>query len=102
MKNAFLIGDKTYLRPIDKDDAPALAAGYRARELTRSLPGSGPMNLAQEEDLIKKWQANEPDVILGIAPRGEARLIGCLGLHQTDLRNRHAVFGIAVGDKTYW
>jgi RimJ/RimL family protein N-acetyltransferase len=30
------------------------------------------------------------------------RLIGCLGLHEMDLRNRHAVFGISVGDKSYW
>ncbi len=102
MKNAFLIGDKTYLRPIDKDDAPALAAWYNDQELTRFLTWYRPMNLAQEEDFIKKLQANETDVILGIATREEDRLIGCLGLHQTDLRNRHAVFGIAVGDKTYW
>jgi RimJ/RimL family protein N-acetyltransferase len=102
MKNAFLIGEKTYLRAVDKDDAPALATWFNDPEVTRFLLRHRPMTVAQEEEFINKMQAGETDIILGIVTREEDRLIGCLGLHQTDARNRHSVFGISVGEKTYW
>jgi RimJ/RimL family protein N-acetyltransferase len=102
MRNAFLIGEKTYLRPIDKDDAPTLATWFNDAEVTRYLLWHRPINVAQEEEFIQKMQASETDLMLGIVTRDGDRLIGCLGLHQTDVRNRHAVFGISVGDKSYW
>ncbi len=37
-----------------------------------------------------------------IVVREGDRLIGATGLGKTDVRNRHAMFGIAIGDKGAW
>src|SRR5262249_47639304 len=37
-----------------------------------------------------------------IAVRATDALVGVTGLHQTDLRNRHASFGIVIGEKEAW
>jgi RimJ/RimL family protein N-acetyltransferase len=102
MNTPFLSGPNTYLRPVDKADAPTLVSWFNDPELTRFLLWYRPMNLSQEEAFLDKIHASETDLILGIVTREGDRLIGCLGLHQVDIRNRHAVFGISVGDKTYW
>jgi len=98
----FLSGPTTYLRPLDKTDAPTLVSWFNDQEMTRFLLWYRPMNVAQEEAFLEKIQASETDLLLGIVTREADRFIGCLGLHEMDLRNRHAVFGICVGDKSYW
>ena len=98
----FLIGSTTYLRPVDKDDAPELATWINDPEVTRFLLMYRPLAVGQEEEFLKRMHASETDLILGIVTRAEDQFIGVLGLHQMDQRSRHAQLGITIGDKNYW
>jgi RimJ/RimL family protein N-acetyltransferase len=57
------------------------------------------MTFAGEEEFIRKVNANENDVLLGIVLPENDRLIGTTGLHRLDVRNRHACFGITIGEQ---
>ncbi len=102
MNSLFLGGPRTYLRPVDKADAPALAAWFNDPDVTQFLQRYRPMTVGLEEAFIEQVNAHETDLHLGIVTREGDRLIGCLGLHHVDVRCRHALFGIMVGVKDFW
>lgn len=102
MQNPFLIGPTVYLRPVERTDAPSFVAWMNDPEVTRFLVARGPINLAAEEEFIRRAGESTTDLILGIALRETDRLIGGTGLHHLDHRNRHAMFGISLGDKSTW
>ncbi len=102
MKNPFLIGEKVYLRPLEKEDAPLFVTWFNDPDVRRLLKRFQPMTLREEEGFLEQLAGDENKVILGIALHENDRLIGGTGLHQIDQRNRHAAFGIVIGDKTEW
>ena len=102
MSAPFLSGPTTYLRPVEKADAPTLAAWFNDPEVTRFLLRYQPITLGRQEAFLDKIDASETHGLLGIVTREADRLIGVTGLHNMDIRNRHAVFGINIGDKSYW
>jgi RimJ/RimL family protein N-acetyltransferase len=102
MINAFLIGKKVYLRPLEKADASLMVPWFNDQEVIRTLRRYRPLTLKEEEEWLDKVAQDEGGVVLGIVVRETDRLIGGTGLHQTDFRNRHSTFGIIIGEKTEW
>jgi RimJ/RimL family protein N-acetyltransferase len=102
VQNPFLIGSKTYLRPLEKSDGAVLLPWVNDAEVTRHLLLHRPMNLKAEEDFIERITQSEQDVLLGIVVRETDRLIGACGLNRIDAKNRSAPFGIFLGDKGSW
>jgi RimJ/RimL family protein N-acetyltransferase len=102
MQNPFLIGTKIYLRPVEREDARQCVAWFNHPEITRTLLTHRPINLRAEEQFIDKALQNERDLVLGIATLASDRLIGVTGLKDIDYRNRHAGFGITIGEKEEW
>jgi RimJ/RimL family protein N-acetyltransferase len=102
VKNPFLIGTKVYLRPLDREDAPVLVTWFNDPEVTRTLRRYLPLALREEQDFIEKLGQNEHNLAVGIALRDSDRLIGGTGFHEMDFRNRHASFGILIGEKAEW
>jgi [ribosomal protein S5]-alanine N-acetyltransferase len=102
MKNPFRIGTKIYLRPLEREDAPLLIPWLNDQEVTQMLAIHRPINLQSEEEFIAKVYQSEHDLVLGIAVRQNDSLIGVSGLHQIDFKNRHANFGISIGEKGEW
>jgi len=102
VKNPFLIGTNVYLRPLERDDAPHFVTWMNDPEVTRTLVFRGPINLRAEEAFLDKLYQSEHDFSLGIVIRQTNTLIGAAGFHYIDFRNRHASFGIAIGDKAEW
>ena len=100
MKNPFLIGPTLYLRPLEKADAPMVMGWLNDPEVNRTLATCFPINLAFEEAFIEKSSPN--DLRLVIVVRESDKPIGVVGLHESDLRNRHAGFGITIGAKEEW
>jgi RimJ/RimL family protein N-acetyltransferase len=74
---------------------------FNDQEVARTLLRNRPVNLRVEEAFIDKLYETD-DVALGIAVREDDRLIGATGLHDIDVRCRHALFGIVIGIKTEW
>jgi RimJ/RimL family protein N-acetyltransferase len=102
MINPYLIGTRVYLRPLEREDAPVFMAWLNDPEVTRTLVARRPINRRAEEEFIDQLTHSDDRISLGIALRQGDRLIGGTGLHQIDWRNRHAGFGITVGDKAEW
>src|SRR5437868_8506455 len=99
MDNPFLIGTKVYLRPLERADARQCVTWINHPEITRTLFVYRPMNLRAEEEFLDKALQNENELLLGIVIRATDRLIGGAGLHEIDFKNRHAGFGIVIGEK---
>jgi RimJ/RimL family protein N-acetyltransferase len=102
MKNPFLIGTNVYLRPLERADAPRIVPWFNDPEVTATLERYRPLDLQEEEAFIERAYRSEHDLPLGIALRETDQLIGVTGLHQIDPRNRHATFGICIGEKSEW
>jgi RimJ/RimL family protein N-acetyltransferase len=97
-----LIGSTIYLRPLDLADVPLLLAWMNDPEVTRQLRAYRPIMRLAEEEFLRKLSTSESDIALGIMVREPEQFIGVTGLHRLDVRNRHAEFGITIGDKSAW
>ncbi len=98
----FLIGSSIYLRPLEPADARTIVPWLNDPEVTRHLRRFQPMTLAAEEEFLRRVSESPTDLVLGIALRADDRLVGVTGLTGVDPRNRHAQFGIFIGDKSEW
>ncbi|HEY7312846.1 MAG TPA: GNAT family protein [Gemmataceae bacterium] len=102
MRNPFLIGSKVYLRPLDLEDVPVLTTWLNDPEVRRHLLIHRPLSRMAEETFLRKLSESESEFVLGIVVREPEQFIGVTGLRHIDVRNRHAEFGIAIGEKTAW
>jgi RimJ/RimL family protein N-acetyltransferase len=102
VNNPFLIGFKIYLRPLERDDARTVMGWLNDPEVRRTLQVYRPISLKAEEEFIDKLGQNDNAVTLGIAVKATDKLIGVTGLKDIDFKNRHAGFGIALGEKDEW
>lgn len=102
MKNPFLIGQRVYLRPLERADVPLLQTWINDQDVIRNLLNFRPMNLQGEEEFLDKVTRDPDLVVLGIALRSDDRLIGDVALHRIQSRDRQAGFGILIGEKAEW
>ena len=102
MKNPFRVGAKVYLRPLERADAPRVVTWLNDPEITRTLSLYRPFNLQGEEEFIAKVSKSEHDVVLCIVVKESDAFIGVTGLHEIDFKNRHANFGISIGETSEW
>jgi RimJ/RimL family protein N-acetyltransferase len=102
MKNPYLIGPTLYLRPVERADAPLLLSWVNNPEVTRTILHRPPINLPAEEEYIDRVTRSEHDLVLLIVLKESDRPVGATGLHQIDFRNRHASFGILLGEPSEW
>ncbi|MCS6903330.1 MAG: GNAT family N-acetyltransferase [Candidatus Bipolaricaulota bacterium] len=102
MRTPFLIGEKVYLRPLERDDAPLLLPWVNDPDVIANLMMYTPKNLQNELEFIERAYKSDDEIILGIALKANDKLIGSTGLHRLDWKNRHCMFGILIGDKTEW
>jgi RimJ/RimL family protein N-acetyltransferase len=98
MSHAFLTGKTVALRALDRADAPVILPWVNDQRVIEHLLIHRPTSLAAEEAFIDSLARNDHDVVLGIAERESGRLVGVCGLHRIDLKNRHAEFGIFIGE----
>ncbi len=102
VQNPFLIGAKVYLRPVELADAPQFVRWLNDVEVRSNLQIHLPLNQLQEEAYIERVGDDERKIMFGIAAREPDQLIGVTGLDTIDWKDRHARFGISLGDKTQW
>ncbi len=102
MRNPFLVGEKIYLRPLERDDAIILLPWVNDPDVIATLMMYTPKNLQTELEFIERAYKSDTEIILGVALKGSDKLIGTTGLHRIDWKNRHCMFGILIGDKTEW
>jgi [ribosomal protein S5]-alanine N-acetyltransferase len=98
----FIIGTRLYLRPLDRTDAPLLAAFVNHPETRRTVLRARPTSLVQEEAFLMQLGSSERDVMFGLALREGGNLVGVSGLHQIDPVGRKAQLGLLIGLAEQW
>jgi RimJ/RimL family protein N-acetyltransferase len=102
MKNPFLIGPRLYLRALEREDAPRLAAYINDPAVRRTLLAHRPMSVGQEQAWLEMLGKDEHHVVMGIARQSDDELIGATGLHRIDSRTRNTELGLSLGDRSTW
>jgi RimJ/RimL family protein N-acetyltransferase len=102
MKNVFLAGKGIYLRPVERADSTLFVRWVNDAEITRTLLLHRPMTHEAEEEFLMTVAKSDKDVVLGIVARESDQLVGITGLHQIEFKDRHACFGILIGEKSQW
>jgi RimJ/RimL family protein N-acetyltransferase len=102
MTNAFLVGSKVYLRPIEKSDAATIAKWFNDRAVTRTTRQYRPMPVAKEEAFLEQLAKNDGDIIFLMVAKDDDAPVGCCGLNKIDPINRSAELGIIIGEKDRW
>ena len=102
MRNPHVIGERVYLRPLERADAAVLEPWFNDPAVTENLVLRRPVNLDFEEEFIAALMKDEHRLVLGIALQAGDALIGTVGLEDIDFVNRQAQFGIAIGERGEW
>jgi len=102
MDNPFLIGERIYLRPLDKEDLDRCLQWINDPQITSTLTMRFPMSRTQEENWILSHYKDQSDLPLAIVIKEQDQHIGNCGLHSIDYVNRNAEFGIMIGKKEQW
>jgi len=104
MKAPFLIGEKIYLRPLEREDADTVKQYINDPDVRATLQMYLPKTHLQEVEFVEGMGAGKSntDIVLGIALKKDDRLIGTTGFHLIDWKNRRTSWGINIGAKDCW
>jgi RimJ/RimL family protein N-acetyltransferase len=98
----FLKGRKTVLRPLMKADAPSLARWMNDEEVRQYVSNYLPKAVPFEEEWIASLDGKaQSDIVLAIETH-EGTLIGTMGLHRINWKDRTAKSGAMIGEKKFW
>jgi [ribosomal protein S5]-alanine N-acetyltransferase len=100
MRAPFRIGEKVYLRALERADAVHLQPWLNDIEITRGLILYRPISLDAEETIVSGINKSERELILGIVDLAADALVGGIGLHDIDPQSRQARLGLFIGNKT--
>ncbi len=98
-------GNNVRLRAIEREDIPRFVRWLNDPEVIRHLMIIAPLSLAGEEKWVARQQelpAHEQVLAIETFDQGEWVHVGNTGLNNHDWINRHAEFGIFIGEKSYW
>jgi UDP-4-amino-4,6-dideoxy-N-acetyl-beta-L-altrosamine N-acetyltransferase len=102
MLNPFLLGQKVYLRPLEREDALTLQPWFNDPEVNRYMLIHRPLTRQTEEQFIDRVNNSEHELVMMIVRIDVDMPIGTTGFHQINFKNRNAMFGISIGDKEVW
>ncbi len=100
-----ILGEKVRLRPMERDDLPHAVQWLADPEVRSGIAMFMPQSMEDETAWYERMRQREPYLrIFAIDAReGENWIhIGSCGFHDLVWRDRHAEFGIMIGDKNYW
>lgn len=96
-----IVGKQTRLRAIEREDIPIFVRWLNDPEVRQYLEMYLPMSVAEEEQWFEAYLKDDTSRIFGIETE-EGRLIGNIGLHNLDWKNRKALLGIVIAEREYW
>lgn len=96
MKNAYLAGERVYLRPLEVEDVPVLQQGINGPDMRATIAVYRPMNEIAERGWLESI-SNRVDVVhFGIALRETQELVGSVELRLGPPAFRGADLGIGI------
>ena len=99
----FLRGRRVILRPPTKEDIPHFLRWMNDQEVTRYLVAYLPMTETDEVEWLERLHKKKNDgVVLVIVDAKNRKPIGLMGIHEIDWKDRRAMTGAVIGEKSYW
>ena len=98
----FLIGDRVYLRPVERDDLPHIRTWANDPEIRRLTGEVTPMTSAEAERFFDKTQNDEDRIWFVIVLKENDALIGEAGLLRMFPAWRTTDLSINIGEKDAW
>lgn len=97
-------GEKIQLAAVQREYLPKYVEWLNDWETAQLLaPGIPyPLNIEDETEWFERQRTAKDQRVFAIVTLDKNQIIGNCGLHQMDWKNRRAVFGIFIGDKSYW
>jgi RimJ/RimL family protein N-acetyltransferase len=96
-----ILGEKTLLRGIEREDIPTFVRWLNDPEVRRYLNLYSPLSKAEEEGWFEAQLSDDSSRVFAIETL-EGLAIGNIGLHEMDWKNRNAMLGIVIAEKEYW
>ncbi len=98
-----MIGEKTYLAPLNMDDLEKYVGWVNDLHVTlfTGLTDSI-IEEAKEQKLLDKMTNDPKTKIMVIVSKETNTAIGTIALHNVNYMNRNAELGIMIGDKSQW
>lgn len=96
-----ILGQKTHLRAIEREDIPSFVRWLNDPEVRQYLEMYLPMSRAAEEEWFEAQLKSDSSQVFAIET-SEGVHIGNIGLHDLDWKNRNAGLGIVIAEKEYW
>ena len=99
MKNGFLIGNKTYLRPVELTDARLIQTWHNDPEIRRlARLGELPVTYTKEEEDIKSARDSAAEIYLMIVEKSSDQSIGFVRLNFIDTVSRNMWLRMIIGN----
>lgn len=93
-------GERIRLVPVTPEMLPNYVRWFADPEVTRYMGVTCPFSLKQEEEWYERIAASENDVLWAILVAD--RHIGSTGIHRINWKDRRAITGNLIGDKSEW
>jgi diamine N-acetyltransferase len=99
-----LYGENIRLRAIERSDIPTFVRWFNDPEVRQYLLLFAPMSMAQEERWFENRLQAQDEYMFAVETGidGQWVHIGNTSLSHVNWKDRGAVFGIAIGEKSYW
>jgi len=97
-----ILGSKTRLRAIEREDIPTFVRWLNDPAVRQYLEMYLPISRAEEEQWFEAYLKNSSSRIFTIIDTEDGVSIGNVGLHELDWKNRCATLGIVIAEKEYW
>lgn len=103
MKDPFIVGEKVYLRGVEREDLPKIAKWTNDPEVTLYLfMGARPTSLeAVTEEWEKRMKATN-EIEFAICDKKTNSIIGWCGLYSINWISHSGEYRIFIGEKSYW
>lgn len=103
MRNPFLIGDRVYLRAVEPEDAPIVAACNNDPSVRVSFFTHTPLSVALSAKRIESYYQPGADYIPFVICLMELdEGAGITALHRVDLVSHAAVFSVCISKPEHW
>lgn len=103
MKPVFVEGERIFLRPVEPEDAPMVAACNNDPRVRLTFFTHTPVSVELTAARIRDYYKPGADYIpLAICPRETEQAIGVTAFHRVDLVSGAAIFSICISDPEQW
>ncbi|QBD76715.1 N-acetyltransferase [Ktedonosporobacter rubrisoli] len=96
MQNPFLIGPRLYVRPLEPEQDFDKVARWHNDEEMRSYFNVYPSNNHRIKERLGQFYREFSHILLGVALKGEAEIMGIAGLKDINMLNQSAEFYVKI------